>query len=211
MRDALPQRQQPAHRPSRRADIIDGAIRQFARRGWVDTLVADIAADADVAVTAVYYHFSGKEELFAAAVGHSLDSLGAVIVATRNRRDGPPAQASVIDTARAWINSNPDAAALLYQQLPAAAHPIATMRRVFEDTAALRAFGCRADDDAASGRTCVDDPERARLADALATRTLVDLLLSVHTTRLAGDPLSLEPSEHVSQATRTVAHRLMSA
>ena len=50
-----------AHRPSRRTDIIDAAIRLFARKGFVDAVISEVAEEAGVAVTAIYYHFSGKE------------------------------------------------------------------------------------------------------------------------------------------------------
>ena len=49
----------PAHRPSRRDEIVDAAIVVFGQRGFVDTSISDIAEAADVAVTAVYYHFAG--------------------------------------------------------------------------------------------------------------------------------------------------------
>ncbi len=65
----------PAHRPSRRNDIVDAAIRQFARKGFVDASISDVAEEADVVVTAVYYHFSGKEELFSAAVDQVFRSI----------------------------------------------------------------------------------------------------------------------------------------
>jgi AcrR family transcriptional regulator len=58
----------PAHRPSRRNTIVDAAVRQFARKGFVEASMADVAEEAGVAVTAVYYHFAGKEELYSAAV-----------------------------------------------------------------------------------------------------------------------------------------------
>ena len=54
---------QPAHRPSRRNDILDAATRLFARKGFVDASIADVAEEADVAVTAVYYHFASKDDL----------------------------------------------------------------------------------------------------------------------------------------------------
>ena len=53
----------PAHRPSRRDEIVDAAIAVFSQRGFVDTSISDVAAAADVAVTAVYYHFAGKEQI----------------------------------------------------------------------------------------------------------------------------------------------------
>ena len=42
----------PAHRPSRREDIVDAAIRLFARKGFVDAAIGDVADEADVVVTA---------------------------------------------------------------------------------------------------------------------------------------------------------------
>ena len=76
----------PAHRPSRRNDIIDAAIRQFARKGFVDAAISDVAEEADVVVTAVYYHFSGKEELFSAAVNRVFQSISEVVAAARGLR-----------------------------------------------------------------------------------------------------------------------------
>src|SRR6186713_1873247 len=81
--DAPEQLPPPAHRPSRRNQIIDAAIRQFARKGFVDASISDVADEADVAVTAVYYHFSGKEELFGAAVDQVFRSITDVVDAAR--------------------------------------------------------------------------------------------------------------------------------
>ncbi len=75
---------QPAHRPSRRGDIVDAAIRLFARKGFVDAAISDVAEEADVVVTAVYYHFSGKEELFTAAVHKVFDSISDVVSSVRS-------------------------------------------------------------------------------------------------------------------------------
>src|SRR6476659_980476 len=38
----------PAHRPSLRNDSIVAAIRQFARKGFVDAAISDVAEEADV-------------------------------------------------------------------------------------------------------------------------------------------------------------------
>src|SRR4051812_50146270 len=58
----------PAHRPSRRQEIIDAAIKVFARTGFAETSVQDVAEEAGVVPTAVYYHFAGKDELFDVAL-----------------------------------------------------------------------------------------------------------------------------------------------
>ena len=54
----------PAHRPSRREEIIDAALRVFSREGYTAASVEDIAQESGVAATAIYYHFGGKDELF---------------------------------------------------------------------------------------------------------------------------------------------------
>ncbi len=54
----------PAHRPSRRAEIVQGATTAFSRLTYAEATVEDVAIECGVAPTAVYYHFGGKEELF---------------------------------------------------------------------------------------------------------------------------------------------------
>jgi len=47
----------------KRRQILDAAIRVFARQGFHATRVADIADEADVAYGLVYHYFSSKEEV----------------------------------------------------------------------------------------------------------------------------------------------------
>lgn len=197
----------PAHRPSRRNDIIDAAIRLFARKGFVDASVADVAEEADVVATAVYYHFSGKEELFSAAVHRVFDSISSVVAEVRG--DDAPGDAAtldaVIDAVWDWIDTHPDEAALFYLQLPGATRQIATLRQEFEDRHAQRAFGYLGTGDARAR------PSAARRGlEQLTTRTLTDLLIAVHTMRMADGPLSREPNAKLRQAVRDLAHRLVS-
>lgn len=49
--------------PERRRQILDAAIRVFARQGFHTTRVADIADEADVAYGLVYHYFSSKENV----------------------------------------------------------------------------------------------------------------------------------------------------
>ncbi|HEY7627537.1 MAG TPA: TetR/AcrR family transcriptional regulator, partial [Ilumatobacteraceae bacterium] len=133
----------PAHRPSRRNDIVDAAIRLFARKGFVDAAISDVAEEADVVVTAVYYHFSGKEELYSAAVHRVFDSISAVVASVRGD-DTPGDEASldaVIDAVWDWIDTHPDEATLFYLQLPGATPQITTLRQEFEELHVERAFG----------------------------------------------------------------------
>ncbi len=198
----------PAHRPSRRNDIIDAAIRQFARKGFVDAAISDVADEADVVVTAVYYHFSGKEELFSAAVNRVFQSISEVVAAERGD-DEPGSQASldaVIDAVWNWIDDHPEEATLLYLQLPGATRQITTLRQEFEEEHAQRAFAYFGGGDG-RGR-----PSAARRAmETLTVRTLIDLLISVHTMRLADGPLSDEPGTKLRKAVHDLAARLVNA
>jgi AcrR family transcriptional regulator len=197
----------PAHRPSRRNDIIDAAIRQFARKGFVDAVISDVADEADVVVTAVYYHFSGKEELFSAAVNRVFQSISEVVAAARGD-DQPGDRASldaVIDAVWNWIDDHPEEATLLYLQLPGATRQITTLRQEFEEQHVQRAFGY-------FGSDARVRPSAARRAvETLTARTLVDLLISVHTMRLVDGPLSGEPSNKLRAAVHELAARLVSA
>jgi AcrR family transcriptional regulator len=197
----------PAHRPSRRNDIIDAAIRQFARRGFVDAAISDVAEEADVVVTAVYYHFSGKEELFSAAVNRVFESISDVVAAARVD-DKPGDTASLdagIDAVWNWIDDHPEEATLLYLQLPGATRQITTLRQEFEEKHVQRAFGYLGGE--ARGR-----PSAARRAvETLTARTLVDLLISVHTMRLVDGPLSGEPAVKLRKAVHELAARLVKA
>jgi AcrR family transcriptional regulator len=197
----------PAHRPSRRNDIIDAAIRQFARKGFVDAAISDVAEEADVVVTAVYYHFSGKEELFSAAVNRVFQSISDVVAAARgDDQPGDPASLdAVIDAVWDWIDDHPEEATLLYLQLPGATRQITTLRQEFEEQHVQRAFGYLGGE--GRGR-----PSAARRAvETLTARTLVDLLISVHTMRLVDGPLSSEPGSKLRKAVHELAARLVSA
>ena len=134
---------QPAHRPSRRNEILDAAIRLFARKGFVDAAISDVAEEADVVVTAVYYHFAGKEELFSAAVHRVFESISGVVSSVRGD-DVPADEASldaVIDAVWEWIDTHPDEATLVHLQLPGATRVITTLRQEFEELHVQRAFG----------------------------------------------------------------------
>lgn len=72
-----------AHRQARREEILAAAVRAFTAKGFGRTSMADVIAEAGLSAGAIYSHFAGKEELFAAVVravlGRRRDELGAVI------------------------------------------------------------------------------------------------------------------------------------
>ena len=186
---------------------IDAAIRQFARKGFVDAAISDVAEEADVVVTAVYYHFSGKEELFSAAVNRVFQSISDVVAAARGDDEpGSPASLdAVIDAVWNWIDDHPEEATLFYLQLPGATRQITTLRQEFEEQHAQRAF-------AYFGSEGRGRPSAARRAmETLTVRTLIDLLISVHTMRLVDGPLSGEPPAKLRKAVHDLAARLVTA
>jgi AcrR family transcriptional regulator len=195
----------PAHRRSRRDDIVDAAIRLFARKGFVDASIGDVAEEADVVVTAIYYHFSGKEDLFSAAVNKVFEQISAVV--SNARPPGSQADAAgldrVVDAVWEWVDTHPDEATLVHLQLPGATPQIATLRHDFEERHMQRALGYLGAD--ASDAT----PAQRRAVEMLTVRTLVDLLMAVHTMRLAHGPLSGEESTRLLATVRALTHRLV--
>jgi AcrR family transcriptional regulator len=199
--------QLPAHRPSRRNEIVAAAVRQFARQGFTDASMAGVAEEAGVAVTAVYYHFSGKEELYSAAVTRVVEAISGVVAAARGDTppEGPRALDVVIDAVWSWIDDHPDEAALLYTQLPGATPQVTKLRQQFEEQHVQQAFVYFA-----GGRRGRPTAAR-RSVETLMAHTLVDLLISVHTMRLSDGPLSASRSEHLRAAVHRLAGRLVSA
>src|SRR5947209_4367518 len=63
-----------AQRREAREELLGAALRVFARRGYRDAGVAEIAAEAGYSKGALYWHFSGKEELLSALVEERVDA-----------------------------------------------------------------------------------------------------------------------------------------
>ena len=74
-----PVQKKSPHRPSRREDIVSAAIRVFAAKSFSDASIHDVALEANVVSSAVYYHFAGKDELFELAMRRVLDMINEVV------------------------------------------------------------------------------------------------------------------------------------
>ena len=57
-----------------RDELLSAALRVFARRGYRDAGVDEIAAEAGYSKGALYWHFAGKEELLAALLDERIDA-----------------------------------------------------------------------------------------------------------------------------------------
>jgi len=72
-----------AYRTARRDEIIGAALRCFAEKGYQRTSMADIIDESGLSAGAIYGHFAGKQELFAAVAGRVLDARRSELEARR--------------------------------------------------------------------------------------------------------------------------------
>jgi AcrR family transcriptional regulator len=72
----LDQRTRTARAQGRKArdELVTAALRVFARRGYREAGVDEIAAEAGYSKGALYWHFSGKEELLTALLEERIDA-----------------------------------------------------------------------------------------------------------------------------------------
>jgi RimJ/RimL family protein N-acetyltransferase len=71
-----------------RARLLKAARRVFARQGFDETSVALVCREAKITHGALYHHFPGKAELFAAVVEAMFAELGEVVLNAVGRRTG---------------------------------------------------------------------------------------------------------------------------
>lgn len=178
----------------------------FAQRGYVDASISDIADQADVAVTAVYYHFAGKDDLYEAAITNVLDQVDTVVRGIR--ADDAPATADtlhqVIDAVWEWVDENPVAATLMHLHTPAATRQTSRLRREFDDRHVRRAFAYLGEP------LDITQASPARVGTAtLAMRSLVDLLIAIHPMRMPGGPLSDCSPASLRSAVKSLSARLV--
>ncbi len=202
------QRKTP-HRPSRRQLIVDAAITVFARKGFSETSIQEIADEANMVPTAVYYHFSGKEELFESALRRAMEASDAVI--TETRPDSAPGNAEVFTQVTFaswdWIEDHPDEARLLFLHMPGGATPGAKMlREDFEDRHVRRAYDYFSSKRIPASRRSAAAQHAAR---TLAVRTMIGLTASIHPLRMEGGPLASMPRTRLRQAVADVSTRII--
>src|SRR3954468_423481 len=63
-----------AERREAREELLGAALRVFAQRGYRRAGVDEIAAEAGYSKGALYWHFSGKDELLSALVEERVDA-----------------------------------------------------------------------------------------------------------------------------------------
>jgi AcrR family transcriptional regulator len=99
-----------------REQLVAAAARVFARRGYHQATVEEIAAEAGFSTGAVYSNFSGKEDLFLALADRQVAERVAEIEAVADaaeREDDAGAEAA--SQFRAFLEGDPDWPLLFYE------------------------------------------------------------------------------------------------
>lgn len=195
-----------AHRPSRRDEIIRSAVTVFANKGFPDASIQDIADEAGVVPTAVYYHFEGKEELFDVCIEMCWDSLSKVTEQARPADTDADAFPRVLEAAWAWSEKYPQAAALLYLHMPGATPRSRRLHEAQLDHHTKRAF------DYLQGTELPMTRRQAATLQArqsLTVRTLISLVIAVHPMRMHDGPLSALPARDLRAALERTTSRLL--
>jgi AcrR family transcriptional regulator len=128
-----------------RDELLSAALRVFARRGYRDAGVDEIAAEAGYSKGALYWHFSGKEELLTALVEERIDAPMREMVALL--RSAPPERDMSVEASREFarrLNSDRDALLLEHEYWSLAIRDPELRARYAERVAELRAAFARA-------------------------------------------------------------------
>src|SRR5947199_10322715 len=81
-----------------RDELLSAALRVFARRGYREAGVDEIAAEAGYSKGALYWHFSGKEELLTALLDERVDAPMRAMVALLE--SAPPERDMSVEASR---------------------------------------------------------------------------------------------------------------
>jgi AcrR family transcriptional regulator len=101
-----------------REQLLDAASRVFARRGFTEATVEEIAGEAGYTTGAVYSNFSGKEELFRAAFEHQVVRDIESVTSAQARTADTPAERTRA-SAQTWmalLRDRPEMFLLLVEQ-----------------------------------------------------------------------------------------------
>ena len=175
----------PAHRPSRRRQIIEAATKAFSRDGYVEARVEDIARAAGVAPTAIYYHFGSKEELFTQALRSAMAGFSERIFQARPDFEAPNVEGLRKVLAAGWDfwRTHPDEARLVARYSEGPTPQTRALRREWEERHLQRAY------DYAPAARSARSTRKAReqhAAHTMAIRVMLDLILTTQAAVLEG-------------------------
>ena len=190
----------PAHRPSRRRQIIEAATKAFSRDGYVEARVEDIARAAGVAPTAIYYHFGSKEELFTQALRSAMAGFIERIFQARPDFEAPHVEGlrivlAIMKThavrgerivlAAGWDfwRTHPDEARLVARYSEGPTPQTRALRREWEERHLQRAYDYTP---AARSARSARKAREQHAAHSMAIRVMLDLILTTQAAVLEG-------------------------
>ncbi|ADC72413.1 transcriptional regulator, TetR family [Thioalkalivibrio sp. K90mix] len=102
---------------ARKTELLAAAVMVFAERGYRSADVQEVADRAGVGKGTVYRYFSGKEDLFCAALTQQVDALEARMCEGRDRHSDPLERLrSGIRAAFAFFDEHPETVDLFIQE-----------------------------------------------------------------------------------------------
>jgi len=104
----------PAHRPSRRDDIVGAAVELFAERPPGEVTIADIADRAGMTSAAVYYHFPAKNDVLLEALRGFAEDLIEHLRRLSQRANGSDPLRGLVDGFLDWIDERQPAATVFF-------------------------------------------------------------------------------------------------
>jgi TetR/AcrR family transcriptional regulator, fatty acid metabolism regulator protein len=182
-----------AHEDKRRL-LLDAAVRVFARKGYHDCRVGDIAKEAGVAYGLLYHYFRSKEEvletIFRETWSQMLAAIGAV------EQSGDPARVQVRKVAAIVLRSwqlEPDLVRVLVREITRSPHIGSEVEEIEQAFAALERIVRRGQE---------EGEFRADLDARLASQVLYGALEQILTVWVFEQPP--ESEDEVVTAERTV-------
>ena len=182
------QGKRPAHRPSRRKEIIEAATKTFSRDGYVEARIEDIARAAGVAPTAIYYHFGGKEELFTQALRAAMAGFSERIFLARPDFETPNIDGLRKVLAAGWEfwSAHPDEARLVARYSEGPTPHTLELRQEWEERHLQRAYDYMP---ALRSSRSTRKAREQHAAHSMAIRVMLDVILTTQATVLEG-PIS---------------------
>lgn len=196
----------PAHRPSRREDVLDAAVRVFAAKGYAGASMQEVAAEAGVVQTAVYYHFAGKEQLLSEVLQRVFDQISDQVLAVNAGGTGASGLGRVIDAVWNWLDEHPDEALLYATSGLGGVGDAVAMRHAFEQRHLERAFAYFSEDQQSRNRRAA---QRINAQRTLTLRVMISALTTASALRAGDGALSKLPQIAVRREVAAVSTRLL--
>ncbi|PXY33692.1 hypothetical protein BAY59_09915 [Prauserella coralliicola] len=198
----------PAHRPSRRSEIIQVATEVFARQGYAESSIEDVAAKAGVVPTAIYYHFGSKEELLHEALKSAMEQFSAYVMRLRasGEKVGADVLRRVVKAGWEWWTTHPDESVLIGRYSQSTTGRALELRAEWEERHRSRAYDYLSNG-VRSGRAARQQHAR----DTLRIRALLDIILAAEAAVLPGGALTGYPLPELSDELADVCVRLVAA